>query len=151
MKKITNKIFAFFMVLSMVGSAFAADDIMTPVNDKERGTSMPDYNNTWNLTKSYTGSFNFDSAIYTNYCFTGDNSINVYVSSSSNEPDYFITDFTASLHQRNLFGSSLVGSFTCDRDGSKSKSFSVSASNRYYVYLSKAADGVWLNGKVIVS
>ncbi|WP_270419391.1 hypothetical protein [Butyricicoccus sp. AM78-15b2TA] len=150
MKKLISIMSTLAVLFSMIGGAFAVDDIMTPANEYERGTKVPSYGTTWNLSKDYIGSFDFDSTIYTNYNFTGKSTIKVAVSSTTNNPDYYIKTFYASLYQKNRFTTKFVGKFECQRAGKTSHSFNVDSGNQYFVELSKAADGCWLSGTLSV-
>lgn len=150
MKKLISIMSTLAVLFSMISGAFAVDDIMTPANEYERGTKIPSYGTTWDLSNDYIGSFDFDSTIYTNYNFTGKSTIKVTVASTTDNPDYYIKTFNASLYQRTRFTTKLVGKFECKRAGTTSHTFNVNSDNQYFVELSKAVDGCTLNGTLSV-
>lgn len=150
MKKLISIMSTLAVLVSMIYGAFAVDDIMTPVNEYARGTKPPDYGRTWDLSKDYIGSFDFDSKIYTNLCFTGKSVINVSISSTTDTPEHKNTTFTAGLYQKNRLGNDIVGEFKCLREGYSFHSFNVESKNQYYIQLSKAVDGCTLSGTLTV-
>ena len=150
MKKLISIMSTLAVLFSMISGAFAVDDIMTPANEYERGTKIPSYGTTWNLSKDYIGSFDFDSTIYTNYNFTGKSTIKVRVASETDTPEFFIDTFNASLYQRTRFTTKLVDEFECKRTGTTSHTFYVDSNNQYFVELSKAVDGCTLTGTLSV-
>lgn len=82
--------------------------------------------------------------------FDGQN-IQYTASTSSDNPDYIVKVYYVSLYRKKAIGSTLVGTSTeLQRDGTANVKWSNVGSGKYYIYFSKATDGIYVRSKNVV-
>ncbi len=162
MKKMLALILALVIMICNVGTVSAASGKTVMPDTKEivhklggepgdvsiQGVNPPPAGNPWLLSSgAYNFSFQVSSNIFQNTTMkTSTGTISFNITSQSDWIHKDNTTFEFKLYKKGFFDS-LVGSRTCNRDGSSSGSFTGLDKNaEYYFVLSKTIDGVTLTG-----
>lgn len=118
---------------------------------KTRGTSVP--RKTYDLSKGiYSGTFKFDSSLYSNYLLRPDGG-QLHISGFSDyDSDYEmpVKVFFIDVFVKNTIGYDIHKELQCNRKGSFDRTIYADDSETYFLMFSKAIDGVTLSGSFIV-
>lgn len=150
-KKLMSLVMSAVMAASISSISVSADELngvtqsphylSTLVSDTATyGNYIP--SNVWNLSSSgmynFNGQANGQAALYTNYLFTGVNSLAISVKNNHN------TELKVKVRRRYSIGSmpasSTVTTFTVNKNSTVSKSVSVNANYKYYLEFSSPSN-----------